>query len=87
MAELDRLAAAYAELYTVAAAIASDDAAAQVLELRTELEARLAVKNERIEKLRTDSTPAWSARTPSSSSCGPSCARCVRSVNREARPI
>ncbi|MGA7149708.1 MAG: hypothetical protein WBX17_14630 [Microbacterium sp.] len=54
MAELDRLAAEYAELYTVAAAIASDDAAAQVLELRTELEARLAVKNERIEKLRTD---------------------------------
>ena len=54
MAELDRLAALYAGLYTAAAAIAADDAAAQVLAERTELESRLAVKNERIEKLRAE---------------------------------
>ncbi len=52
MAELDRLAAAYGDLYTSAAAIASDDAAAQVMAVETVLNGRLAAKNERLEKLR-----------------------------------
>jgi len=54
MAELDRLQAVYADLYTSAAAIASDDTTAQVLAVRTELTERLATKNERLEKLRIE---------------------------------
>ena len=52
MARLDELHAAYSELYRSSAAIVSDETASALLELRTELEARLAVKNERLEKLR-----------------------------------
>ncbi|WP_232678918.1 sulfotransferase family protein [Nocardioides sp. R-C-SC26] len=54
MAELDRLSAAYGDLYRWSAALAGDEATYQVYEERRRLRARLAVKNERIEKLRTD---------------------------------
>ncbi|MDO9457067.1 hypothetical protein [Nocardioides sp.] len=52
MATLDGLAADYAELYRTSAAIVSDETSSDLLALRTELEGRLAVKNERLEKLR-----------------------------------
>lgn len=52
MAALDTLQAEYAELYRTSAAIVSDETSSDLLALRTELEARLAVKNERLEKLR-----------------------------------
>lgn len=51
-AELDRLRTTYAELYRVSAAIASDETASQVLAVQTELEARLAAKNQRLHRLR-----------------------------------
>ncbi|CAN5610906.1 hypothetical protein BH11ACT8_BH11ACT8_21870 [soil metagenome] len=51
-AELDRLAEEYDALYAMAAAIASDETAAQVRAAKGMLEERLTRKNERIEKLR-----------------------------------
>ncbi len=53
-AELDRLQAAYAELYTFSVAIASDETASQVLAARASLEARLKAKNARLTKLRAE---------------------------------
>ena len=54
MAELDRLQETYAELYTVSAAIASDETAAQVLGARAKYADRLDAKNERLAKLRAE---------------------------------
>jgi len=51
-AELDRLQAAYADVYATSAAIASDEKIAAVLAERNELQARLNKKNKRIDKLR-----------------------------------
>ena len=53
-AELDRLAAAYADLYTTAAALASDEKKAAVLAEQHKLQDRLDTKNKRIEKLRQE---------------------------------
>ena len=53
-AELDRLQAAYTELYTVSAAIASDETASQVLAARARLDDRLKAKNARLAKLRAE---------------------------------
>lgn len=51
-AEIDRLRAAYAEVYATAAALASDEKKAALLAERIELQERLDRKNQRIEKLR-----------------------------------
>ena len=51
-AEIDRLRAAYAEVYATAAALASDEKKAALLAERIELQDRLDKKNQRIEKLR-----------------------------------
>ena len=51
-AELDRLQAAYADLYTTSAAIAADEKKAAVLAEQNKLQDRLDTKNKRIEKLR-----------------------------------
>jgi len=53
-AELDRLQAAYADLYTTAAALASDEKKAAVLAEQRKLQDRLDTKNKRIEKLRAE---------------------------------
>lgn len=50
--ELDRLQAAYADLYATSAAIAADEKKAAVLAEQTKLQDRLDTKNQRIEKLR-----------------------------------
>ncbi len=52
IAALDDLQAEYVELYRVSAAIVSDETTSQLQAVRTELEARLAVKNQRLDKLR-----------------------------------
>ncbi len=51
-AELERLAAAYADIYATAAALAADEKKAALLAERIEFQARLDKKNRRIEKLR-----------------------------------
>ncbi len=51
-AELDRLQAAYAEVYATAATLAADEKKAAILAERIELQERLDKKNQRIEKLR-----------------------------------
>lgn len=51
-AALDRLQAAYADLYATSAAIASDEKLAAVSAVRNELQQRLDKKNQRIQKLR-----------------------------------
>ena len=53
-AELDRLAAAYADVYATAAALASDEKKAAVLAEQHKLQDRLDTKNKRIEKLRQE---------------------------------
>jgi hypothetical protein len=53
-AELDRLAAAYADVYATAAALASDEKKAAVLAEQHKLQDRLDTKNKRIEKLRRE---------------------------------
>jgi prefoldin subunit 5 len=50
--EIDRLAAAYAEVYATAATLAADEKKAAILAERIELQERLDKKNQRIEKLR-----------------------------------
>ena len=52
MVELDRLQAAYADIYAASAAIASDEKLAAVSAVRAELQQRLDKKNQRIQKLR-----------------------------------
>ena len=52
VAELDRLQAAYADIYATSAAIASDEKIAAVSAVRAELQQRLDKKNQRIQKLR-----------------------------------
>ena len=52
--ELDRLQAAYADYYSTAAAIASDEKKAAVLAEQHKLQDRLDTKNKRIEKLRRE---------------------------------
>jgi hypothetical protein len=54
MAELDRLRSEYVELYEASAAIALDETTAQVAAVRKNLRARLATKQQRIEKLRAE---------------------------------
>ncbi|MDQ3485337.1 MAG: hypothetical protein M3445_08010 [Actinomycetota bacterium] len=54
MAELGRLRANYVELYEASAAIALDETTAQVAAARKKLKARLATKQERIERLRAE---------------------------------
>ena len=51
---LDELRVEYVELYDVSAAIAVDDALAQVRAARAEMQAKLDVKNQRLEKLRAE---------------------------------
>lgn len=53
-AELDRLSGEYAALYAASAAIASDETAALVRAAKNALQARLELKNERIERLRAE---------------------------------
>ena len=53
-AELDGLREQYAAMYAAAAAIASDEKVAAVLEAKQELRARLEVKNQRLDKLRAE---------------------------------
>jgi hypothetical protein len=52
VAALEGLQAEYVELYRTSSAIVSDEAASDLLALRTELEERLTVKNQRLDKLR-----------------------------------
>lgn len=54
MAELDRLRAAYVELYESAAAIALDETVSQVAAVRKNLRRKLETKQQRIEKLRAE---------------------------------
>ncbi|MCW2764842.1 MAG: hypothetical protein JWO11_801 [Nocardioides sp.] len=54
VARLDELRSEYAEVYESAAAIALDETTAQVAAVRRNLKARLATKQERIEKLRAE---------------------------------
>ena len=54
LADLDRLQAAYADYYSTAAAIASDEKKAAVLAEQHKLQDRLDTKNKRIEKLRRE---------------------------------
>ncbi|MEJ7832158.1 MAG: hypothetical protein WKF79_04535 [Nocardioides sp.] len=54
MAELDRLRAAYVELYESAAAIALDETGSQVAAVRKNLRRKLETKQQRIEKLRAE---------------------------------
>ena len=53
-AELDRLQTAYADVYSTAAALASDEKKAAVLAEQRKLQDRLDTKNKRIEKLRRE---------------------------------
>lgn len=53
-AELDRLQTAYADVYSTAAALASDEKKAAVLAEQRKLQGRLDTKNKRIEKLRRE---------------------------------
>ncbi|WP_148615611.1 sulfotransferase family protein [Nocardioides rubriscoriae] len=63
-AALDGLQAEYAELYRTSAAIVSDETSSDLQALRAELEARLAVKNQRLDKLRRKLRAAENAETP-----------------------
>lgn len=54
VAELAALESEYAAMYDAATAMASDETQAQVASARRELKERLAVKNERLEKLRAE---------------------------------